>query len=491
MSVQSTVATSERRIPEVLFNHAPAAVSYTFDEPNLVSAAGLVPVMRLAQSAGLAQLAQKHITVANTGADKGANPGAKISSLVAGMAAGADSIDDIDLLRHGGMKSLFDAVYAPSTLGSFLRVFTHGHVRQLDAVSARLLKSFGARAPLLPAGQSSGAGSMVFVDVDDTMVEVHSAKKQGAGIGYTGQRGLNALLATATTEASAPIIVGQRLRKGNTYSAKGADKLISDALAAVNRVPGQQAPVVVRADSAYYNSKVAKAALNNGAQLSVTVKMLSTVKEKIREIPEGAWTGIEYPQAIFDESSHTWISKAEVAEIPFTAFSSKKETEQVTGRLIVRRVPELNETKRARGQDPLFDTYRHHGFFTTIAPGVLGTVAADKTHRGHAVIEQINAELKAGPLAHMPSGNFHANAAWLTIAAMAHNLLRTAAALIGGAFGRARAQSLRQKLITIPARIAHRSRQIIMHLPTEWKWRKEFTKLYDSLTAPPPVVPGT
>lgn len=159
--------------------------------------------------------------------------------------------------------------------------------------------------------------------------------------------------------------------------------------------------------------------------------MLTTVKEKIREIPEDAWTGIEYPQAIFDESSRTWISKAEVAEIPFTAFSSKKEAEQVTGRLIVRRVPELNETKRARGQDPLFDTYRHHGFFTTIAPGVLGTVAADKTHRGHAVIEQINAELKAGPLAHMPSGNFHANAAWLTIAAMAHNLLRTTAVPVG------------------------------------------------------------
>src|SRR5699024_6219749 len=139
-------------------------------------------------------------------------------------------------------------------------------------------------------------------------------------------------------------------------------KLISDALAAVNRVPGQQAPVVVRADSAYCNSKVAKAVLNNGADLSVTVKMLTTVKEKIREIPEDAWTGIEYPQAIFDESSRTWISKAEVAEIPFTAFSSKKEAEQVTGRLIVRRVPELNEKKRARGQDPLFDTYRHHGF---------------------------------------------------------------------------------------------------------------------------------
>lgn len=171
----------------MLFNHTAASVSQFFDEPNLVSAAGLVPVMRLAQSAGLVKLADNLVTVARTGVDKGANPGAKLGSLVAGMVAGANSIDDMDLLRHGGMSSLFDQVYAPSTLGLFLREFTFGHVRQLDAVAARFLADLADQTPVLPA---PAVGSMVFVDVDDTVVEVYSAAKQGAGIGYEGTRGL-------------------------------------------------------------------------------------------------------------------------------------------------------------------------------------------------------------------------------------------------------------------------------------------------------------
>lgn len=235
----------------MLFNHSPKSVSYTFDEPNLVSAAGLAPVMALAQNAGLAALAQEKVTVYNTGADKGANPGAKISSIVAGMVAGSDSIDDMDVLRHGGMKSLFASVYAPSTLGSHLREYTHGHVRQLDAVGARLLANLGSYAPLLPVTPgATGAGAMRFVDIDDTVIEVFSAKKQGAGFGYQGDRGLNALLATASTAEAAPIVVGQRLREGSAYSARGASKLVSDALATVGRVPGSSAPVVLRADSA-------------------------------------------------------------------------------------------------------------------------------------------------------------------------------------------------------------------------------------------------
>src|SRR5699024_2491389 len=331
----------------------------------------------------------------------------------------------------------------PSTLGSHLRAYTFGHVRQLDAVASRFLTGLGFQAPLLPVTVGSGVSGMVFVDIDDTVIEVHSAAKQGAGFGYQGTRGLNALLATATTTESSPVVVAQRLRKGAVSSARGANRLISEALATVNKVPGQQGPVVVRADSAYNNTKVAKAVLSNGAELSVTVRMVKTVKDKIREIPEEAWTGIKYPQAIYDEGSGTWISEAEVAEVDFTAFTSKKKDDQVTGRLIIRRVPEKNSTKlAAAGQDPLFETYRHHGFFTTISTEDLDTVAAEKMHRGHAIIEQINAELKAGPLAHMPSGVFNANAAWLTIAAMAHNLIRATATTIGGKLARARAQTI-------------------------------------------------
>src|SRR5699024_10728283 len=209
----------------------------------------------------------------------------------------------------GCMKSLFGRVYAPSTLGSFLRKFTHGHTRQLDAVATRFLSGLGQQAPLLPVPDSSGAESMVFVDIDDSMIEVASAAKQGAGIGYSNVRGLNAMIATASTTSAAPIILGQRLRRGPTHSVRGAPKLLSDSLAALNRIPGvsADAPVVVRGDSAYYSSDVIKAARRAGAEVSVTIKLTSPIKKAIRKIPETGWTTIKYPRAIWDEDSGTWI----------------------------------------------------------------------------------------------------------------------------------------------------------------------------------------
>lgn len=486
-----TMSHSERGTSQVLFNHARSAVSYTFDEPNLVSAAGLAPVMALAQDAGLADLAEEKISVRNTGADKGANAGAKISSLVAGMVAGADSIDDMDLLRHGGMGSVFDRVYAPSTLGSHLREYTHGHVKQLGSVSSGFLVGLGGRAPLLPVPAAGDGAGTVFVDIDDTVIEVFSAKKQGAGYGYNSTRGLNGLLVTACTSESSPVIIGQQLRKGAAHSARGADKVLADALGALKKIPGQDAAVVVRADSAYYNSKIAGAAARAGAALSVTVRLDQRIKKTIAEIDDEAWERIEYNNAIFDETTGTWVSEAEVAEVPFTAFTSKSEDQQVTGRLIVRRVPEKNAAKLAAGQDTIFDTYRHHGFFTTISDQTLDTAAADRVHRGHAVIEQVNAELKAGPLAHMPSGKFQANAAWLVAAVIAHNLIRATAAVIGGTMARARALTLRSRIISTPARIAHRARRLILHLPTGWKWAKAFDKLWAAALGPPPAAAST
>ena len=192
-----------------------------FDEPNLVSAAGLVPVLALAEVTGLARLAQQQLTVPT---DKGANAGRKVASLVAGMVAGADSIEDMGLLRHGGMGRVFAGAYAPSTLGSFLRAFRFGHVRQLDAVAARFLAGLAARGPLLTTPQPSPAGAGVVIDVDDTIVEVHGYAKQGAGFGYSKVRGLNALLATVSTPTTAPLIVAQRLRKGLMWIAAGSQK---------------------------------------------------------------------------------------------------------------------------------------------------------------------------------------------------------------------------------------------------------------------------
>ena len=194
------------------FNHTVSALSAAFDDSNLVSAAGLVPVMRLAERAGLSTLTQQHLSVPS---DKGANAGAKVASLVAGMLAGADSIEDMRLLRQGGMRRLFDRVYAPSTLGSFLRAFEFGHVRQLDAVASRFLTGLTRESTeLLPAGEG-----YTFVDIDDTIIEVEGYLKQGASFGYSGVRGLNAVLAVASTPESAPVVLTQRLRKGSTSSA--------------------------------------------------------------------------------------------------------------------------------------------------------------------------------------------------------------------------------------------------------------------------------
>ena len=186
-------------------SHTLAATSVAFDDPNLVSAAGLVPVLALAERAGLADLADQHLSVPT---DKGANAGVKVASLVAGMVAGADSIDDMALLRHGGMGRVFARAYAPSTLGSFLRAFSFGHVRQLDAVAARFLLALARLVGLgPPPPDADDTGGFAFVDVDDTVIEVHGHAKQGAGFGYTGVRGLNALLATLTTSGGPPLVV--------------------------------------------------------------------------------------------------------------------------------------------------------------------------------------------------------------------------------------------------------------------------------------------
>src|SRR3954454_21216436 len=318
-------------------SHTRPVVSATFDEPNLVSAAGLIPLMALAGKAGLRELADQRMSVPT---DKGAHPGLKLCSLVAGMAAGADSIDDMALLRHGGMGRVFTGAYAPSTLGSFLRSFGFGHVRQADAVASRFLLNLAEHTELLGRGEDTGT---VLLDLDDTIIEVHGYAKQGAAFGYSGVRGLNALLATVSTETIAPVIAAQRLRKGSVGSPRGAGRLGTDALALIRRSQLTVWHVLVRADSAFYSHALVTAALNAGADVSITVRMDPAVKRAITGIAEDGWSTIKYTDAIYDETTSTWISKAQVAEIPFTAFTSKKKkADQVPGRLIVRRIPELN-----------------------------------------------------------------------------------------------------------------------------------------------------
>lgn len=247
-----------------------------------MSSAGLVPLMALAEKAGLGRLGDSHLSVPT---DKGANAGGKLASLVAGMAAGADSIEDMALLRHGAMGKVFDRPYAPSTLGSFLRAFTFGHVRQADAIASRFLLALAQRTELL--GHEDHGGT-VMVDIDDTIVEVHGYQKQGAGFGYCGVRGLNALLATVSTQQVAPVIAAQRLRKGAAGSPRGAVLLATDALALVRRTCLAGRPVLVRGDAAFYSHALVTAVLKTGAHVSITVRMDPAIKRAIATIGDDA-----------------------------------------------------------------------------------------------------------------------------------------------------------------------------------------------------------
>jgi len=458
-------------------SHIRPVGSASFDDPNLVSMAGLVPIVALAERAGLRRLADVQLSVPT---DKGANAGAKVGAMVAGMVAGADSIDDMAVLRHGAMRRVFDGCYAPSTLGSFLRAFRFGHVRQLDAVASRFLAGLAERTPL-----TAGIGEYALLDVDDTIVEVSGYAKQGSGYGYCGVRGLNALLATVSTAAAAPVIVAQRLRKGSCGSPRGAARLACDALATVRRLRepttagGAAARTLLRADSAFYGAAVVGTAIRAGADVSITVRLDPKVKAAVAGIADDAWTAIEYPDAVFDETAGVWISRAEVAEVPFTALGSRKKADQVAGRLVVRRIPDLNADP---AQQSLFQTWRFHAFFTT---SNLDTVTADKTHRQHAIIEQVHADLKNSALAHLPSGKFTANAAWLVLAVMAFNLTRAAGTLTGPTLAKATTGTLRRKLVHVPARIAHSARRLTLHLPTGWPWQTAWTDLFTRVCGPP------
>jgi len=348
------------------------------------------------------------------------------------------------------------------------------------AIGAKLTGSARTRIEPAVAGPE-----YTFLDVDDTIIQVHGHQKQGAGFGYSGVRGLNAMLAIVSTTVTAPIIVAQRLRRGATGSPRGAKRLVADALATLKRLPGLgQARVLFRADSAYYGHAPIAAAITAGAHVSVTVRMSPAIRKAIQNIPENAWTTIQYTNAIFDKDTGRWISTAQVAEIGYTAFTSKKKSQHIPGRLVVRRIPELNK-KAGAGQATLFDTHRFHGFFTTSS---LDTVAADKTHRAHAIIELVNSDVKDSALAHMPSGVFWANAAWLVLACIAFNLTRAAATLTDSDLGKATTGTIRRKLVNLPARIATSARRTQLHLPQNWPWESAWATLFGRACAPPGTV---
>jgi hypothetical protein len=453
-----------------------------FDDDNLVSCAGLIPVMTLAQQTGLSRLLGAKVRIAASRIKSGAaNPAPKLATLIAGMSAGADCIDDVDVLRSGGMKTLFDGVYAPSTVGTLLREFTFGHARQLESVLSGHLVALCQRVDLLP-----GADARVFIDIDSLLRPVYGHTKQGASYGHTKiagkqilRKGLSPLATTISTTGAAPVIAGMRLRAGKTNSAKGAGRMVAQAIATA-RAAGASGKILVRGDSAYGNRTVVRACVGAGAQFSLVMTRNAAVDRAINAIDDTAWTPVSYPGAVRDPDTGAWISDAEVAEIPYTAFAFTKD--RITARLVVRRV------KDACYPDALFPVWRYHPFFTNTDARVAD---ADITHRQHAIIETVFADLIDGPLAHMPSGRFGANSAWVLCAAISYNLLRAAGVLAGDQHTRARGSTLRRKIVNVPARLTRPQRRPFLHLPTHWPWTKPWLALWHNTIGYSPPLAAT
>ena len=459
--------------------HSWSRATPLFDDDNLVSCAGLVPVMALAEQAGLCDLVAQRVDLGQTRVrSAGANPAGKVSSIVAGMAAGADSIDDLQVVRSGGMRRLFAGVYAPATLGQFLREFTHGHTLQLASVLRAHLVNLARRTELLP-----GIDRQAFVDIDSLLRPVYGHAKQGASFGHTKiagrqvlRRGLSPLATTISPPTAAPVIAGIRLRAGKAGSGRGADSMVTEAVR-VARAAGAAGKILVRGDSAYGTGPVVNACLRAKVQFSVVLPKNPAVTAAIAAIAEDAWTPVRYPGAVIDPDTGELISDAQVAETSFTAFISTKHP--VTARLIVRRV--RDQTKL----EELFPVWRHHPFLTNSDEP---TVAADLTHRRHAIIETVFADLIDGPLAHLPSGRFASNSAWTICAAITHNLLRAAGSLSTDQLAVARGATLRRQIVNVPARLARPQRRPVLHLPEHWPWAQRWLAIWHGVFGHAPPI---
>ena len=328
--------------------------------------------------------------------------------------------------------------------------------------------------------------SSVFVDIDSLLRPVYGHAKQGASYGHTKiagkqilRKGLSPLATTISTPGAAPVIAGMRLRAGRANSGKGAGRMVAQAIGTA-RAAGAAGQILVRGDSAYGNRAVVAACVRHGAQFSLVMTRNAAIERAIAAIEDNAWTPVSYPGAVQDPDTGAWISDAEVAEIAYTAFASTPD--RITARLVVRRV------KDARYHDALFPVWRYHPFFTnTEAP----VEQADITHRRHAIIETVFADLIDGPLAHIPSGRFGANSAWILCAAIAHDLLRAAGILAGDQHTRARGSTLRRRIVNVPARLARPQRRPILHLPTHWPWSKAWLALWHNTIGYSPPIPAT
>jgi hypothetical protein len=409
-----------------------------FDDERAVSDAGVMLVATLVERLGLEALADGLVRLRRD-RPGAANAGRKVMALLYAMVLGADSIDDCELLRAGRTRRLLGGwAPAPSTLGTFLRAFTFGHVRQLD----KLLGEALVRA--WRAGAGPGEGRLV-IDVDSFVGEVCGRLKQGAAYGYTKLLGYHPILAT---RADTREVLHIRLRTGSANTQKGMLRFTDELIARVARA-GADGAKLLRADSGFWNTKVFKRLERAGWQYSIGVRMQKGIREAVEAIDEHAWLTIPYP----DEG------EAQIAE---TSYGGR--------RLIVRR------TRLLGAQAQLWPDWRHFAFVTNRSEQ-LELVEAE--HREHAVVEQVIADLKEQALAHFPSGEFNANSAWTVLAALAHNLLRWTQQLgLPQATIRA-ARTLRRRWLQIAGRLTRHGRSWMLHLPARWPWQADYL---DALT---------
>ncbi len=455
-------------------SHELSRVGVSFDDPNLVSHAGLLQAASLWQRLGMPGVIARGLRLPGS---VGANSDAKVATVIMGMLAGADSIDDLDVLRAGATGRLLGAAKAPSTIGTWLRSFTYGHLRQLDAVARQLLLVCWA----------AGAGphrldELLHLDLDSTIVETHGLAKEGAFFGYTGVRGHHPLIARVSEPGQPGWIAHTRFRRGNAAAGRGGAHFLAETIPRV-RSAGSTGALLVRADSGCYDSRFIACCRQAGARFSVTARNDAAVARAIASIPEEAWQPIPYWDAVEDDDGIIVASSAEVAETVYTAFTSTKAP--VTARLVVRRVRRLREAATGEPLDQQalpVPVWRHHAVLTDRIEPLLDF---EREHRAHAVVEQSIAELKGGPLAHLPSGDFWANAAWLTLAAMTVNMGRAMATLAGHGLGEATLATLQRTLLAVPARLAHSARRYHLHLPVGWPWQTALTWLKRRIDALP------
>jgi hypothetical protein len=435
-------------------SHSLDRLDTAFDDDRLVADAGLLLPATLAERLGLKRLVEEHLDLGS--ADGRANVGDKVLTLVMSALAGGDCIDDADALRAGGTgRVLGFAVKAASTLGTFLRSFRWGHVRQLDRVSRALL----ARAWAAGAGPDDDP---LTIDLDSTICETYGPKEEGGRrFTHTHVRGYHPLLAIA---AGTGEVLMARLRGGDANSGRGAGGFLREAIGRV-RDAGASGRLTVRADSGFYSHGVVAMCRRLDVRFSITVRQHRSIRRLVERIPEEAWRPIPYRLE----------GGADVAETTYTPFADEQDARPV--RLIVRRV-----RPSPGSQLEAFALYDYHPFITDRDGD---TLELEADHRRHAEVENAIRDLKYGVgLNHLPSGRFAANGAWLAVQVMAHNFARWTS-LIGLGEGIVMVKTLRRRYLAIGGRMTRSARRVTLHLPERWPWAEAFRHVLARLRAIP------